>query len=219
MKNTHPIEDLRLAVETAKRILTKEKIDRQLAGQSSLTPCMNIKDGYHSKKVTFDMYDRLDDKIDQLTLMMSKLKAQGNHQNRQFKPQIYQSKQRGQLRNYYDQNNYDQSNYQNRCRSNSGDRSTSFRGTGQHGQNYRGGSQYVNNYRNDFRRNNFREIKMIEDKTLEVGIEMIIEMTALEEVGLRKENIQVILAEMIDIIVDQDQVQEPVLTRDRILMF
>ena len=30
-----PIEDLRLAVETAKRILIKEKIDRQLVGQSS----------------------------------------------------------------------------------------------------------------------------------------------------------------------------------------
>ena len=29
-----PIEDLRLAVETVKRILTKEKIDRQLSGQS-----------------------------------------------------------------------------------------------------------------------------------------------------------------------------------------
>ena len=28
-----PIEDLRLAVETAKRIPPKEKIDRQLAGQ------------------------------------------------------------------------------------------------------------------------------------------------------------------------------------------
>ena len=27
-----PIEDLKQAVETAKRILTKEKIDRQLAG-------------------------------------------------------------------------------------------------------------------------------------------------------------------------------------------
>ena len=27
-----PIEDLRLVVETAKRILTKEKIDKQLAG-------------------------------------------------------------------------------------------------------------------------------------------------------------------------------------------
>ena len=30
-----PIEDLSQAVETAKRILIKEKIDRQLAGQSS----------------------------------------------------------------------------------------------------------------------------------------------------------------------------------------
>ena len=29
-----PIMDLRQAVETAKRILTKEKIDRQLAGQT-----------------------------------------------------------------------------------------------------------------------------------------------------------------------------------------
>ena len=28
-----PIENLRLAVETAKRILTKERIDRQLVGQ------------------------------------------------------------------------------------------------------------------------------------------------------------------------------------------
>ena len=32
-----PIEDIRQAVETAKRILTKEKIDRQLAGHSSST--------------------------------------------------------------------------------------------------------------------------------------------------------------------------------------
>ena len=41
-----PIEDLRQAVETAKRILMKEKIDRQLAGQSFSTPFINIKDGY-----------------------------------------------------------------------------------------------------------------------------------------------------------------------------
>ena len=50
-----PIEDLRQAVETTKRILTKERIDRQLAVQSSLTPFMNIKDGYISKIVTFDI--------------------------------------------------------------------------------------------------------------------------------------------------------------------
>ena len=38
-----PIEDLRQVVETAKRLLTKEKIDRQLAGQSSSTPFMSVK--------------------------------------------------------------------------------------------------------------------------------------------------------------------------------
>ena len=54
-----PIGDSRLALETAKRILTKEKIDRQLAGQSSSPPFMNIRDGYISKKeVTFDTQDR-----------------------------------------------------------------------------------------------------------------------------------------------------------------
>ena len=65
-----PIEDFIVAVETAKRILTKEKIDRQLASQSYTTPFMNIKDGYNSKKVTFIIQDRLYDKIDKLTLMM-----------------------------------------------------------------------------------------------------------------------------------------------------
>ena len=37
-----PIVDLQQAVETAKRILTKEIKDRQLAGQSSFTPFMSI---------------------------------------------------------------------------------------------------------------------------------------------------------------------------------
>ena len=70
------MEDLRQAVEAAKRILTKEKIDRQLAHQSSLTPFLNIKDWYISKKVTFDTHHSLDEKIDRLTLMLSKLAAQ-----------------------------------------------------------------------------------------------------------------------------------------------
>ena len=38
--------DLRQAVEMVKRILTKEKIDRQLAGQTSWTPFMSIKEGF-----------------------------------------------------------------------------------------------------------------------------------------------------------------------------
>ena len=48
-----PIEDLRQAVETAKRILTKEKLDRQLTRQSLSTPFMSIRDG-HIRKVSFD---------------------------------------------------------------------------------------------------------------------------------------------------------------------
>ena len=33
-----PIEDLRQAVDKAKRILTKEKLDKQLTGQTSTSP-------------------------------------------------------------------------------------------------------------------------------------------------------------------------------------
>ena len=88
-----PIEDLRSMVETAKRFLTKEKIDRQLAGQSSFTTFMNIRDGYNSKKVvTFDTQDRLDDKIDKLMSMMSKMTAQGNNQNKQLNPRYIKEK-------------------------------------------------------------------------------------------------------------------------------
>ena len=69
----------------AKRILTKEKKDRQLAGQTSLTPFMSIKEGF-SKKVTFDMMDGIEQKIDKLTVMMGKLLTEDKGQNRQFKP-------------------------------------------------------------------------------------------------------------------------------------
>ena len=39
-----PINDLRQAIETAKRILTKEKMDRQLSGQYLSTSFMSIRD-------------------------------------------------------------------------------------------------------------------------------------------------------------------------------
>ena len=62
-------------VETAKRILMKEKIDRQLVGQSSSTPFMSLKDIYVNKRVTFDTKDGLEEKIDRLMTMMNKLTA------------------------------------------------------------------------------------------------------------------------------------------------
>ena len=51
-----PIEDLRQAVETAKRILSKEKLDKQLTGQSSASPFMNIRDGTE-RRVSFSTRD------------------------------------------------------------------------------------------------------------------------------------------------------------------
>ena len=53
-------------VEIEKRILTKEKIDRQLAGQSSSNPGMSIKDNCNNKRVTFDIQDVLEEKKDRL---------------------------------------------------------------------------------------------------------------------------------------------------------
>ena len=51
----------------------KEKIGRQLAGHSSNTPFMNIKDNCNNKKVIFNTQDRLEDIIDKLTVIMSQL--------------------------------------------------------------------------------------------------------------------------------------------------
>ena len=77
--------DLRQAVEVAKRILMKEKIDRQLVGQTSLTPFISIKEWF-SKKVTFNTMDGIEQKIDKLMVMIGKLVMEDKGQNRQFKP-------------------------------------------------------------------------------------------------------------------------------------
>ena len=82
-----PIEDLRQAVETVKRILTKEKLDKQLSGQSSSTPFMGIRDS-HNRKVSFDTKEELGDKIDKLAVMIGKLTTRDSGAVRQFKPQI-----------------------------------------------------------------------------------------------------------------------------------
>ena len=63
---------------------------------------MNMKDGYINKKVTFDTWDILGEKIDRHTTMMSKLTTQDDGQNKQFKPKIYQGKRRGQMSNFYE---------------------------------------------------------------------------------------------------------------------
>ena len=73
-KNTFPtklywilflIEVLRQAVETAKRILTKEKLDKQLTGQVSTSPFMSTREGA-SRRISFDNREELNDKIAQV---------------------------------------------------------------------------------------------------------------------------------------------------------
>ena len=125
-----PIEDLRQAVDTAKRILTKEKLDKQLTGQTSTSLFMSIKDGTE-RRVSFNNRDELGDKIDKLTVMMGRLAARDTHEKRPFKPQIYKS--RGQHRSY------GQGNYQSRL-----------------GSRNRG--KFMDNRpRQNYRSNNFRE--------------------------------------------------------------
>ena len=137
-----PIEDLRQAVETARRILTKEKLDRQLTGQSSSSPFMSIREG-HSRRVTFDTKEELGDKIDKLMVMIGKLAAKDNGKVRPFKPQIHQNRSRGQNRGY------NQRNYQNRYRS---DNRSNSRDRGQFRQD-RGRHRFEQSYRRKYREN------------------------------------------------------------------
>ena len=129
-----PIEDLRQTVETAKGILTKEELDKQLTRQTSTSPFMSIREGIN-RKVSFDTRDILGDKIDKLTVMLGRLAAKDNNKKKPFKPQIYQGRGRGQNRGF------SQGNYQDRNRSNNRSRSRDrgqFRDRPRFEQNYRG---------------------------------------------------------------------------------
>ena len=63
-------------------------------GQLSSSPFMNIRDDYKGNKKTFsfDIQDRLDDKIDKLTSMMSKLSTQGSNQIDHLSPKFITEK-------------------------------------------------------------------------------------------------------------------------------
>ena len=60
---------------------------------------MSVRDG-HQRSVSFDMKEELGDKIDKLVVMIGKLATRDSITNKQFKPQIHQSRGRGQNRNY-----------------------------------------------------------------------------------------------------------------------
>ena len=100
-----PIVDVRQAAETGKRLLTKEKLDRQLTGHTLSNPFMSIREGQNSRRVSFDTRQELGDKIDKLAVMIGRLAAKDSAKVRTFKPQIHQNNGRGQNRGY-NQRNY-----------------------------------------------------------------------------------------------------------------
>ena len=99
------VNNLRDAIDLAKWVLTKEKLDRQLTRQSS-TPFMKAtsNNGGHSpqnqqkKGVTFDAMETLErnsDYIDRLTTLVSDLKMTMDRKS-QYKPKLYQGRSRNQ---------------------------------------------------------------------------------------------------------------------------
>ena len=84
------INNLRDAVDPIKRVLTKEKVDKQLSGQSgTATSFMKVGDLSHSgKKVSFNA-DPIKEQLENLTSMVYNMSIQKEENNRPFKPKIY----------------------------------------------------------------------------------------------------------------------------------
>ena len=124
----------------SKENIDQEKLDKQLTGQTSTSPFMSIREGIN-RKVSFDTRDELGDKIDKLKVMLGRLAPKDNNEKRPFKPQIFQSRGRGQ------NEGYSQRNYQKRNKWNN---RSSSRDRGQFRQD-RGRPRFEQSYR----RNNF----------------------------------------------------------------
>ena len=122
---------------------------------------MSIRDN-HNRKVSFDTKEELGDNIDKLVVMIGQLATRDSGTGRQFKPQIYQGRGRGQNRGNYDRCNYDQQSYQNRYRLDSVERRQyrQDKGRTRYEKNYRRGNFRVNmrsfdtqNSRGEYRNN------------------------------------------------------------------
>ena len=137
------VNNLRDTIDLAKRVLKKEKLDRQLTGQSS-TPFLRMASSYkystqtnNKRGVTFDAMETLERNnnfIGKLTSLLGDMKMTIDRKQSPYKPRIYQGRARNQNRN--------QQNFTPRNRSFS-------RGRNQSGN--RGNYNYRNNYRLNYR--------------------------------------------------------------------
>ena len=152
----YQIDHLRMTVETAKRLLTKEQIDKK-SGQATASLFMknspeNSKSkNKNEKKVSFSAVERTTDSIERLASLMDKMDTKLDKRDNQYRPRIYQGRNRS--------HGYRQNNYRSRNRSYSRDHyQNNYRGRGNYSGN-RGNRNYRSNYRDSSRsrrRNNYR---------------------------------------------------------------
>ena len=131
-----PINNLRQAVETAKRVMNKEKLDKQLTGQASnISPFMKLGDDTHTgQQRVLKPQD-----LEAISSMMYNVSLQQGKTEKPFKPKVYQRRGRG-LRQSYD-----------RDRSRNNSRQGQSFSQNRHGNEYR-----RNGYMQNFSRNNSR---------------------------------------------------------------
>ena len=95
------MKNLRDTIDLAKRVLTKEKLDRQLTGQSSTlfmratSNDNNLPQNHHKKGVIFvamETLERNSDCIDRLTSLVNDMKMTMDRKQSPYKPKIYQGR-------------------------------------------------------------------------------------------------------------------------------
>ena len=93
------IINLRQAIDVAKRVMTKEKCDRKMTDQATVTPSMTVNDGhnrsnnlYSNEQVTFDRHDKLYQWVDNMFNMMPMMATSNlsSPSNEPYKPYICQ---------------------------------------------------------------------------------------------------------------------------------
>ena len=151
-----PINNLRDAVDATKRVFMKEKLDKQLSGQTGTTTSfMQVGDISHSgKKVSFKVQDPITEWLENLTSMVNNMSMEKKESSKLFKPQTYQMRGRGQNRQNFD--NRDRGKIFNSDRQNF---RSNNRGRSQNRQcgNDRRGNYRCQNYSRDDSRNRRRQ--------------------------------------------------------------
>ena len=93
------INDLRVVVEAAKRLLIKEQMDKR-AGESITSPFMQASQNKEKmeKKVSFNAVEamgRTSDSIERLATLMDRMDTKLDRREDQYRPRVYQGRNQG----------------------------------------------------------------------------------------------------------------------------